>query len=173
MRIIEKFSVFVMDSGQNFKRSLFLAISFGLVVLLFAWLILDYMEFLFRDPSNAIIHNNWIGILILGIYFAVAYSMIFVKAWAKTRPAEQAWPSARCYGLLLWTLLTILPSYPLIGQNAVRIHVVTCIVVGILFLVRMIIGKMRNESGWIWQIYAVTYICLELILPRLAVDILL
>lgn len=150
------------------KRSTFLVISFGLLTLFFAWQILDWVEFLVRDPSSAIIHNNWIGIIILGAYFAVAYLLVFAKAWAKTPPAENTWPPARCYGLLLWTLLTILPTVPLCGSHAVRVHVTMCIAVDILFLVRMIIGRIRNEDGWIWQTYAVVYIWMEVLLPGLA-----
>jgi hypothetical protein len=50
---------------------------------------------------------------------------------------------------------------------------VMCIAVDILFLIRMIIGRMRNEKGWIWQSYAVTYIWLEFFLPGLALSFLL
>ncbi len=150
------------------KRRAFLVISFGLLGLFFAWQILDWVEFLIRDPSSAIVHNNWIGIIVLGVYFAAAYSLVFLKAWGKTPPAENTWPPARCYGLLLWTLLTILPSVPLCGSHAVRVHVAMCITVDILFLVRMIIGRIRNERGWIWQTYAVVFIWMEVLLPGLA-----
>ncbi|MHC4559954.1 MAG: hypothetical protein ACYTFW_21845 [Planctomycetota bacterium] len=83
------------------KRSTFLLISFGLLALFFAWQIMGWVVFLIRDSSNAIIHNNWMGIIIFGVYFAVAYSLIFVKGWGKTPPTENTWPPARCYGLLL------------------------------------------------------------------------
>ena len=139
-------------------------ISFGLLALFFAWQILDWVVFLIREPSNAIIHNNWMSIIIFAAYFAVAYSLIFVKVWKKL-PAESTWPPARCYGLLLWTLLTILPAYPLCGSGAVRVHMTMCIAVDILFLIRMIIGRMKNEAGWIWQTYAVAYIWMEFFLP--------
>lgn len=152
------------------KRGVFLSISFGILALFFTWLIVDFVIFFIKNPSNAIVHNNWLGIIILGVYFAVAYLLIFVKAWGKTAPAEDTWPPVRCYGLLLWTLLTILPSIPLCGSHAVRVHLVMCIAVDILFLLRMIIGRMRSEHGWIWQTYAVTYIWLELVLPGLAIS---
>jgi hypothetical protein len=147
-------------------------ISFSLLALFFTWQILDWVEFLIRDPYSAIVHNNWIGIVIYGVYFAVAYSLVFVKAWAKTPPAENTWPPGRCYGLLLWTLLTILPSVPLCGSHGVRVHVTMCIAVDILFLVRMIIGRMKKEKGWTWQTYAVIYVWLEFVLPNLAVALL-
>lgn len=166
------YSEFVTSFGQNFKRSIFLVISFGLLVLLFAWLILDYIIFLIKDPSNAIAHNNWSGIVIYGVYFAVAYSLVFVKTWGKTPLIKSVWPPVRCYGLFLWTILVILPAYPLMGQKAVRIYVVTCIAIDILFLIRMIFGRMRNESGWVWQVYAVLYIWLEFILPDIAIRLL-
>lgn len=154
------------------KRRTFLLISFGLLALFLAWRILDWVEFLIRDPSNAIVHNNWIGIIIYSVYFAVAYLLVFVKACGKTPPAEATWPPARCYGLLLWTLLTVLSSPPLAGPQAVRVHVAMCITVDILFLIRMIIGRMRNENGWIWQTYAVIYIWIELLLPHMATGLL-
>jgi len=157
---------------QNLKRKTFLLLSFSLLGLFFLWQILDWIEFLIRDPSNAIVHNNWIGIIIYSVYFAVAYLLVFVKAWGKTPPTEDTWPPARCYGLLLWTLLTVLPSIPLCGPAAVRVHITMCITVDILFLIRMIIGRMRNEDGWIWQTYAVTYVWLEMFLPVLAVGFL-
>jgi hypothetical protein len=142
-------------------------ISFGLLALFFAWRTLVWVEFLIRDPSNAIVHNNWMGIIVYGVYFAVTYPLVFVKAWGKTPPAEATWPPARCYLLLLWTLLTVLPSAPLCGPMAVRVHVTMCIAVDILFLTRMIIGRMKNENGWIWQTYAVIYVWLEMFLPDL------
>jgi len=147
------------------KRKTFLAISFSLPALFFVWQITDWIVFLIKDPSNAIMHNNWIGIIIYGVYFSVAYLLVFIKAWGKIPPAEGTWPPSRCYGLLLWTLLTVLPSYPLCGPGAVRAHVTMCIAVDILFLIRMIIGRIKNETGWIWQTYAVTYIWMELLLP--------
>jgi len=152
------------------KRRTFLLISFGLLALFLVWRIVDWVEFLIRDPSNAIVHNNWIGIIIYSVYFAVTYSLVFVKAWGKTPPAEDTWPPARCYGLLLWTLLTVLPSPPLSGPQAVRVHVTMCITVDILFLIRMIIGRISNENGWIWQTYAVTCVWLEMFLPDVAID---
>lgn len=150
------------------KRRTFLLISFGLVALFLAWRILAWVEFLIENPSSAIMHNNWIGIIIYCIYFTVSYLLIFAKAWSKTPPAEATWPPARCYGLLLWTLLTVLSSPPLSGPQAVRVHVTMCVAVDILFLIRMIIGRMRNENGWIWQTYAVTYVWLEMFLPDVA-----
>lgn len=154
------------------KRRVFLFISFGLLALFLAWQTLDYLVFLINDPSNAVIHNNWIHLIIYGVYFAVTYSLIFVTAWGKVPPAEGTWPPVRCYALLLWTLLTVLPSVPLCGSQAARVHIAMCIVVDILFLVRMIIGRMRNEEGWIWQTYAVAYVWLEPILPGLAIELL-
>jgi len=154
------------------KRKGFLFISFGLLVLFFAYQIIGYLVFLIKDPSNAIIHNNWMGLVIFSVYFAVTYLLVFVKGWGKTPPAEETWPPARCYGLLLWMLLTVLPSYPLCGPQYVRVHMTVCIAVDILFLVRMIIGRIRNEKGWIWQTYAVAYVWLELLLPGLATELL-
>ena len=154
------------------KRHIFLVISFVLLALFFAWQIVHYVIFLIKDPSSAIIHNNWMGIVISAVYFAVGYSLIFVKAWAKIAPSEDTWPPTRCYSLLLWTLLTVLPAIPLCGLHAVRVHLAMCIVIDILFLVRMIIGRIRNEEGWIWQTYAVAYIWLELVIPDLAVSFL-
>jgi hypothetical protein len=118
-------------------------------------------------------HNNWMDLIIYGVYFAVAYSLIFVKAWGKTPPVEDTWPPVRCYGLLVWTLLTVLPSYPLCGPQCVQVHMTMCIMVDILFLVRMVKGRMRNEAGWIWQTYAVVYVWLEPVLPSLAIELLL
>ena len=139
----------------------------------FTWLIADFVIFLIKNPTNAIKHNNWLDIIVFGVYFAVGYLLIFLKMWRKTPPSEETWPPIRCYGLLLWTLLTVLPSVPLLGSRAVRIHVAMCIVVDILFLVRMIIGRMRNEKGWTWQTYAVVYVWLERVLPGLAISFLL
>lgn len=153
---------------NDLKRRVFLYVSFGLLVLFFAWVVINYLKFLIRDPSDAIIHNNWIGLIIYAVYFAVTYSLVFVKGWAKIPPAEGTWPPARCYGLLLWTLLTILPSIPLCGPEAVRIHLTLCVTIDILFLIRMIVGRIRNESGWIWQTYAVAYVWLEFAVPEFA-----
>jgi len=105
------------------KRIVFLFIAFGVLALFFTWLIVDFVIFLIKEPSNAIKHNNWLGIIAFGVYFAVAYSLVFVKAWGKKPTAEDIWPPVRCYGLLLWTLLTVLPSVPLCGSRAVRVHV--------------------------------------------------
>ena len=154
------------------KRKVFLFIAFGLLALFLTWLIADFVIFLIRNPTSAIKHNNWLGIIMFGVYIAVGYLLIFLKAWGKTPPAEETWPPIRCYGLLLWTLLTVLPSIPLCGSHSVRVHIAMCIVVDILFLVRMIIGRIRNEKGWTWQTYAVVYIWLEIVLPGLAVSIL-
>lgn len=153
------------------KRHVFLFISFGLPALFFAWQIIDYLIFLIKDPSSAVVHNNWIHLIIFSVYFAVTYSLIFVKGFGKKPPAEGTWPPARCYGMLLWTLLTVLPCIPLCGPYAVRVHMTMCIAVDILFLVRMIIGRMRNEKGWIWQAYAVAYVWLELVLPWLVLEL--
>ena len=128
---------------------------------------LDWMEFLIRNPSNAIVHNNWISVVLYGVYFAVAYAIIFVKGWGKTPAADDTWPPARCYGLLLWTLLTVLSSPPLSG--VARAYVMMCVAVDILFLVRMIIGRIRNERGWTWQTYAVIYVWMELLAPHLVI----
>jgi hypothetical protein len=147
------------------KRRTFSVISLSLLALFFVWQILDWIEFLIRDPSTAIVHNNWMRIVAFGVYFSVAYSLVFIKAWGKIPPAESTWPPSRCYGLLLWTLITVLPAFPLCGPAAVRAHVTICIAVDILFLIRMIIGRMRNEAGWIWQTYAVAYIWMEFLLP--------
>jgi hypothetical protein len=155
------------------KRRVFLFVSFGALALFFTWLIADFVVFLIESPANAVKHNNWLSIIVFVVYFAVGYLLVFLRAWGKTPPAEDTWPPIRCYGLLLWTLLTVLPSIPLCGYHAVRVHIVMCIVVDILFLVRMVIGRMRNEKGWIWQTYAVTYIWLEFFLPGLAVSFLL
>jgi hypothetical protein len=154
------------------KRRTFLFISFGLLVLFFSWLVIDYLLFLIRDPENAVVHNNWIHIIIFAIYFAVAYLLIFLRGWCKTPPVEQTWPPARCYGLLLWTLLTVLPAYPLCGRHSARVHIAFCIAVDILFLLRMIKGRIKNEKGWIWQQYAVAYVWLESFLPALAIELL-
>ena len=153
------------------KRRIFLFIAFGVLALFLTWLIADFVIFLIGNPTSAIKHNNW-GMLVPIVYFAVGYLLVFLKAWNKTPPAEETWPPIRCYGLLLWTLLTILPAIPLMGSHAARVHIAMCIVVDILFLVRMIIGRMRDEKGWIWQNYAVTYIWLEFVLPGLAISIL-
>jgi hypothetical protein len=152
------------------KKQTFLFISFGLLALFFAWRVIDYLEFLIRDPSNAIVHNNWIGLILDAVYFAVAYSLVFVKGWRKTPPAEETWPPTRCYGLLLWTLLNI--RFPLCGPESVRVHVALCITIDILFLIRMILGRMRKENGWIWQTYAVAYVWLEFAFPSLAIVLL-
>ena len=154
------------------KRRVFLFIAFGALALFFTWLFADFVILLIKNPTVAIKHNNWLGIIFFSVYFAVGYLLVFLKAWSKTPPAEDTWPPIRCYGLLLWTLLTVLPSIPLCGSHAVRIHIVMCIAVDILFLVRMIIGRMRNEKGWIWQTYAVTYIWLEPVIPGLAISFL-
>jgi len=154
------------------KKRTFLFISFGLLALFFAWQVIDYLEFLIRDPSNAIVHNNWIGLIIIAVYFSVAYSLVFVKGWRKIPPSEGTWPPTRCYGLLLWTLLTVLPTIPLCGPESVRVHIVLCITIDILFLVRMILGRVKNENGWIWQTYAVAYIWFEFALPSLAIVLL-
>ena len=153
------------------KRRVFLFVSFGLLALFFAWQIIDYLVFLIKDPSDAVIHNNWMGLIIFGVYFAVTYSLIFVKTWGKTPPAKDTWPPIRCYGLLLWTLLTVLPSVPLCGPQCVGVYMTLCLVVDILFLVRIVKGRIRNEEGWIWQTYAVAYVWLELILPSLAIEL--
>ena len=154
------------------KRGTFLLISFCLPILFFVWLILDYIEFFIRDPSNARVINNWICIIYYGIYFGVAYSLIFIKLWGKTPLSRSVWPPIRCYGLLGWTILMIL-STPVLLRGAARIHIVVCVVIDILFLIRMIIGRMRNEDGWIWQTYAVIYIWLEFLLPDIVINIIL
>ena len=153
--------------GFNIKRGTFMWTSFGLLALFFAWQVLDWMEFLIRNPSSAIVHNNWIGMILYGVYFAVAYAVIFVKGWGKMPPADDTWPPARCYGLFLWTLLTVLSSPPLSGSA--RAYVMMCVAVDILFLVRMIIGRIRNECGWTWQTYAVIYVWMELLVPDLVI----
>ena len=113
-------------------------------------------------------HNNWIGLILFVVYFAVTYSLVFVKAWGKIPPAEGTWPPVRCYALLLWTLLTVTFSIPLCGPQSARVHIAICVMVDILFLVRMILGRIRDERGWVWQVYAIACVRLKPVLASVA-----
>jgi len=157
---------------ERAQRRIFLILAYGLLAAFFAWQILVYVLLVVKDPSSAAIRDYCIDLIMFGAYFAAGYCLVFLKGWSKIPPAEDTWPPVRCYGLLIWSLLTIHPSIPLCGVQSVRLHLAICVIVDILFLIRIITGRMKNEKGWTWQIYGVAYIWLVPILSELAVSFL-
>ncbi|MGA2070486.1 MAG: hypothetical protein ABSG97_03980 [Sedimentisphaerales bacterium] len=153
------------------KRKIFLVLAYVPLVVVIFLLISEWILFLIRDPKDALIHENWLQLIIIPLYFAVAYSLVFVKGWSRTWPAESSWPVLRCCGIILWNIATVHASVPLCGPMSVKVHLITCAVLDLLFLVRMLVGAKRKETGWGWQVYAVLYIWLTPISASILVDL--
>ena len=103
---------------------------------------------------------SFIGFIIAPLYFGVGYAIILASS-----KSDSAWPYSRCYGLLLWSLVTIhLDAFiPHFGELWPQRQALVCIVVDAFFLIRMTIGRSRKETGWEWQIYAMIYLWLPAI----------
>ena len=147
------------------KRRVFLFLSFGVLGLFIASQVIRYIYFLITDPSNALHSKNWISLIFICAYFGLSYFIVFFRFKIGT----ESWPPIRCYSLFGLSLLTT-HSPPLLGSHVVRAYITVCIVIDILFLLRMIAGRIRKEKGWDWQIYAVAYIWLTPLLSSIAVD---
>lgn len=144
------------------KRKTFLVIAFLMLAAALAYILSMYVLPKFTSGRVGP------GLVLAGamlLYFVIAYVIVFAGAIKTNISEKRPWPLGRCYGLILWGLLTIhldafIPAFGVTWQGRYQ---TACVVIDLFFLARILIAQSRRETGWQWQVYAMLYVWLPVL----------